>query len=305
MKSPNTFIIGAPKAGTTALATYLSQHPNAFLCYPKEPSYWSTDLKQKNANLKINTIADYESLFSGADETTHNAVIDASTRYIMSEAAILNIVEYQPNAKFIIMLRDLVEIAYAFHMEQLFNDNEDIKDFYTAWIRQDERISSGVYPKNCADPKLLHYRNVVSLGTQLASVLNYVPRNQVLIIFQDDMHKNTKETYLNVTRFLGLEDYLLDEFPRHGTAHFNRFDALAKLYQSPNSFLQPIVRGLKKFVRTKLSYNFQELIKALFIKRVGRTKLEPGVRKSIIAELTDEIDLVSEITGRNLNHWKE
>jgi hypothetical protein len=44
MRRPNFFIAGAPKAGTTALSAYLSQHPNAFLAKPKEPHYFAEDL---------------------------------------------------------------------------------------------------------------------------------------------------------------------------------------------------------------------------------------------------------------------
>ena len=68
VKRPNTFIIGAPKSGTTALANYLSHHPNAFLCYPKEPSYWSSDINQKHANALIESLGDYEALFKNANE---------------------------------------------------------------------------------------------------------------------------------------------------------------------------------------------------------------------------------------------
>jgi len=55
---PNFFIIGAPKCGTTSLATYLGMHPNVFMCSPKEPHYFSTDInwqlvKNKNDYLKL------------------------------------------------------------------------------------------------------------------------------------------------------------------------------------------------------------------------------------------------------------
>ena len=43
MTRPNFFIVGAPKCGTTALSEYLREHPNAFLCQPKEPHYFATD----------------------------------------------------------------------------------------------------------------------------------------------------------------------------------------------------------------------------------------------------------------------
>ena len=304
MKRPNTFIIGAPKSGTTALANYLSHHPNAFLCYPKEPSYWSSDINQKHDNALIESLEDYEALFQNANEENHVVVIDASTRYLMSKKAVQNIISYNAQAKFIIMLRDLVEIAQAFHMEQVFNDNEDIMDFSAAWLNQDERWNTGKIPKNCADPQLIQYRNVVSLGSQLLDVLSIVPRCQVLLVFHEDMQEDTKTTFLSVTRFLGLSDHELEEFPRHGAAHYNRSRWLAKIYQSPHSAIQPFVRGIKRVVRTRLSYRLQERLKHLLIKRGTRPEISQELRASLISELISEINLVSELSKRDLEHWK-
>ena len=40
---PDFLIIGAPKAGTTALHAALAQHPEVFVSNPKEPKYWLCD----------------------------------------------------------------------------------------------------------------------------------------------------------------------------------------------------------------------------------------------------------------------
>ena len=40
---PDFLIIGAPKAGTTALHAALTQHPDVFMTTPKEPKYWLCD----------------------------------------------------------------------------------------------------------------------------------------------------------------------------------------------------------------------------------------------------------------------
>ncbi|MEA1873620.1 MAG: hypothetical protein U9N51_04205 [Bacteroidota bacterium] len=37
-------MLGAPKAGTTALDKYLSEHPDMFFSYLKEPNYFNKDL---------------------------------------------------------------------------------------------------------------------------------------------------------------------------------------------------------------------------------------------------------------------
>ena len=42
--TPNLFIIGAPKSGTTSLYEYLKGHPEIFMSVVKEPCYFSRDL---------------------------------------------------------------------------------------------------------------------------------------------------------------------------------------------------------------------------------------------------------------------
>jgi hypothetical protein len=40
---PNFFILGAPKCGTTSLATWLADHPNVYFS-PIRPGFFSTDV---------------------------------------------------------------------------------------------------------------------------------------------------------------------------------------------------------------------------------------------------------------------
>lgn len=42
MTPPNTFIVGAPKCGTTSLVSYLSQHPQVHISKIKEPHFFSS-----------------------------------------------------------------------------------------------------------------------------------------------------------------------------------------------------------------------------------------------------------------------
>ncbi len=42
---PAAYLIGAPKCGTTALGHYLSEHPGVSFSNPKEPHFFSHDLR--------------------------------------------------------------------------------------------------------------------------------------------------------------------------------------------------------------------------------------------------------------------
>ena len=79
---PNFFLIGPPKAGTTAVAETLSKHPEIFISDPKEPDFfvyqggnpYGWDAKGKDS------LDWYLGLFEAA--RSHTAVGDASPYYI-------------------------------------------------------------------------------------------------------------------------------------------------------------------------------------------------------------------------------
>ena len=58
-RKPNLFLIGAPKCGTTSLASYLSDHPQIFVSDPKEPHFFNTD----SENRKTWNWEEYEAIF--------------------------------------------------------------------------------------------------------------------------------------------------------------------------------------------------------------------------------------------------
>ena len=67
------FIMGAPKCGTTALYTYLKDHPKLFLPVVKEPHFFSGFPHQP----VFDSLKEYEALFveAGADELLGEASV--------------------------------------------------------------------------------------------------------------------------------------------------------------------------------------------------------------------------------------
>ena len=52
MAFPDFLIIGAPKAGSTALHVALAQHPDLFLSDPKEPKFFLCDQQPPDGDLR-------------------------------------------------------------------------------------------------------------------------------------------------------------------------------------------------------------------------------------------------------------
>lgn len=54
MRKPNLFIVGAPRAGTTALHEFLKHHPGIFMSRPKELRFFYKDLIKEESNFQKN-----------------------------------------------------------------------------------------------------------------------------------------------------------------------------------------------------------------------------------------------------------
>ena len=87
---PNFFIVGAPKAGTTSMYSYLAQHPDVYLCPVKEPNHFSVkSIKKQGLYYQpslIESEQEYLELFRGAcgesaiGEASANPDIPAQSR---------------------------------------------------------------------------------------------------------------------------------------------------------------------------------------------------------------------------------
>ena len=50
---PNLFIVGQPKSGTSALFSFLKQHPQISPCQVKEPQYFCKDLQSQQLRIQV------------------------------------------------------------------------------------------------------------------------------------------------------------------------------------------------------------------------------------------------------------
>jgi len=208
LKRPNFFIIGAPKCGTTSMATWLSDHPRIFMSPSKEPHYFSTDRKW----IRIPSLGLYERQFRRASEQ-HIAVGEASVWYLYSRVAVPNILQYSPDAKFVVMLRNPVEMVPSLHAQMLYSANEDVSDLRQAWILQEKRRNGEAIPRWCREPSHLQYSSACKLGEMVERLLKLVPRERVLFVVLDDVKASPREEYLRVLEFLGVPDDHRVEFP--------------------------------------------------------------------------------------------
>ncbi|MDQ8188167.1 sulfotransferase domain-containing protein [Pelagicoccus sp. SDUM812002] len=289
MKKPNLFIVGAPKCGTTSLANWLAGHSSVFISDPKEPEYWDFDRK-KGWSSDINR---YESYFDNADER-HDIVCDASTAYLRSKVAVKHIVEYSPTAKFIVGLRNPVDLAYSWHGELLVEGCENVRDFETAWNLQGCRLAGHEIPRFCPDSSNLLYGEVARLGAQLRSLKEHVHEDRLFVYTLDEMKKDPNALWCQLLGFLELTPSYVPDFE------------VANRARSVPSWISI---GVRVVADTKRRIGFSKGLGILnglarISSRERRTVFPPSLRQKLTLHFREDLELLSEVSGKDLSGWE-
>lgn len=296
MVKPNFFIIGAPKCGTTSLAAYLNMHPNVYFCPMKEPNYFDFDLSR---DTKI-SLKEYLNLFSNADPDKHKAIGEGSTNYLFSNCAVKEILKFNPDAKFIVMLRNPVDMVYSLHSEMLFEGAEDIKDFDKAWNEIERRSAGKNIPLSCFEPKRLIYSEWAKFGEQMERLLAIVPRSKIKVIIFDDFAKDIKKTYEEVLAFLDVP-----------SDHREDFKVINENKVVRSHFLQKrltIIANVFRWLHIHWGINFRlgPLYAKLFFLNSNyspRKPLQTELREELCNYYRPDVEKLSRLLGRDLSHW--
>ena len=286
---PNFFIIGAPKCGTTSLSVYLSEHQEIVMSHPKEPHYFSTDIE----NGRMTDQSKYLACF--AQDKTPIAVGDASTLYLYSKDAIQNILEFNPNAKFIVMLRKPIDIVLSFHQVALNYFGETETNLETAWDLQIDRQNGKKIPKGCPDPQLLLYGEIAKLGAQVKRLTDQVKPDQVKFIYFDEFVSKTDKVYWSVLEFLKVNKNHTPNFENHNPTRRIKFNKLTKIVNQ--------AVGLKKAVGIKKQFGVAKKIHTVNVKGSPPKQMSRTLKTTMNVYFEKDIQLLSDLMDKNLSDW--
>ncbi|MCI5114950.1 MAG: hypothetical protein D3912_09040 [Candidatus Electrothrix sp. AX1] len=298
MSSVDFFISGYPKSGTTALYHYLKDHPDVFLPDLKEPHFFSVDFPGARS---VTSIIDYEKLY--ADATSNQLKGDASASVIHSSEAINHILEYAPQAKFIVLVREPVAAVRSFHCELLYNLNEDETDFETAWNLQSSREKGKKNPTNCKESALLQYATIFRYREQLPLFFQKLPEEQRLIFVFEEFFSDPRNAYLKVLDFLELKDDGRTDFPAVNMSKKLRFRSLASYHRQlvdSNIFFYRITKNML----SRLGIHPSHMLARLNLKKGYKQELSPQFYSELRKHFEPDIETVEQLLGHSIQAWR-
>lgn len=200
---PTTLIVGAQKAGTTQLYSYLVTHPCCFGAAEKEVDYFS---KQAERSVQW-----YRSRFplSFRVTRTRGQVMEASPSYLATPSALRKMKEVVPKARIIVILRDPVSRAFS-HYQHRKTRHLEMRGFAEC-VAEELREHAfspqfGLALQANAKP-MLGYVARGYYALQIELLLKLFARNRVLFVDSATLFQDTTATCQRVFDFMGLDDF--------------------------------------------------------------------------------------------------
>jgi hypothetical protein len=288
---PNFIVIGAAKAGTTALHWYLAEHPDVFMTPMKDPSYFAFGRDEQGRLLwgdpdlhyfRVQSWPEYVELFADADGAS--AVGEASTMYLECPQSAARIRTALPDTRIICCLREPVDRAYSDFQMYLRNKGErldPVRDFTptASWAQPDS-----------------HWMRIGRYHAQLARYYDAFPRGQIHVFLFDDLKKNTLGTVQQVYRFLGVDPaFVPDLNTPHNVGGMPANPRLDRILRSS---------AIRTAVEPWVPQRAANWIRRLQARNMRQAPPLPAeLKRRLRAHFHTDITKTAELIGRKLDHW--
>lgn len=280
--SPNFFVVGAHKAGTTSFCELLASHPDVFVSSPKEPSFFA------HPRYLARGLSWYEGLFASARSAT--AIGEGSTLY--SQSAVCpgtaqRIKEYCPAARIFYLVRHPLRRIESAWVQYRGQGRRDVPDDFSLAVRTvPQLIEATRYLK-----QLQEYR------TRFADVS---------LIFFDDFIADPFSTLRDAYSFLGVDPSFQPSDPhrpRNPSAGKQEirpvFRKLARLAGSRP--LRLIRRELKTQVVSPRLHS--ALFLRLTTRAIERPAFDTETRDWVLSQLRSDTERLLREFGKSSSYW--
>ena len=293
MPTPTFLVIGAAKAGTTALWNHLAAHPEIAMARQKEPRFFTrveARLEKGGLDAQIPRSGTWEKgwdWYEGLWEEDAPQRGEASTVYFVAPDAPALVAEHLPDARLIAVLRDPVDRMYSHY-----------------WQERRAGWTFGTFREmvEADHPRAQYFEATSHYRANLERWLAHVDRERLLVLTKDELDRDPERTLERVYRHLGVDPSF-----RPGTVgqRFNR---------QREARFPALLRGLER-LRAALPSQLPGPLQALARRaRAGvvraattETDYEPlpaDLRAALVPRFEADVAYVEALTGRGLEAWR-
>jgi len=192
---PDYVIVGAPKSGTSSMAKYLGDHPEAHMVPEKELRFFDQHFDEG--------LGWYEARFK--PQPGERLVGEATPSYLFEPETMERMSAIIPRARLIAMLREPVDRAYShyWHWRRRLGETREFRPAVEAELALGRTTTSkGWDPR---DPDGFHYLARGRYLFQLERLTRHFPREQLHVVFFEELEADPVESFKETCRFLGID----------------------------------------------------------------------------------------------------
>lgn len=297
-KLPDFLIIGAARAGTTALHSYLRQNPSIFMPSAKEPNFFCFEgetprCKGPGADYINNSLVDieaYRALFAPAPASSICG--EASPLYLYSPKAPDRIHHHIPHVRMVVVLRNPIDQAFSHYLYAVKQRIEPLEDFAEALEAETERLDAGWQP-------LFGYSRFPRYTQQLSRYFRLFDRNQFLIRTYEDLQTAPQKLIADITEFIGADT----EFHPNVSSQLNAGGVpRSRLFQDFLMKPNPVTGLIARVVPQEMRWKIRDQLSQFNLKR--GIDMPPRARAILRKKLLPEIETLEHMLERDLSAWR-
>ncbi len=306
MTKTNLFLIGAAKAGTTALSEMLGTHPEISPLAIKEPGhfcddiyaegfsasyqkmlrwdeaqYFKTDVLDQRHMAFVRGRENYDRLVSKAAEASY--ILDASSAYLPSVSAAENIAGYNSEAKIIVSLRNPSTRAYS-HFNMARKYGKEQRSFLDALKAEGTLEKARWGWDEC-------YLELGMYAPQLERWLKHFSKDNIHVVWQDELLAEPAATLQSISKFLGLKEDLKPLVEEKHGAEVPKNKSVGK-----------VLGGIGPAVASVLPEKIKASVKNIVLAKPE--DMEEAARSFLLRYFAPSIEALEILLEKDLTHWK-
>lgn len=274
MRFPDFFLVGASKAGTTAICDTLAKHPDICFSEVKEPNFFSGFDTSLEA-IPDDELLKYQKLF--AAKRQKQQLGEGSVKYLGSINANYWIKRYVPAAKIVIILRNPIQRVVSLY--EMYTRLGKIQ------MSQEEAFApdSFIVGQCCLYQKVLLYINSFS-------------QDQVLVMTFDDFLRDQAQSFHHLCEFIGVQktpDMLLSARNKGGIPRSNAFSIFKN---------RALIDVTKKILPSSRHAQIDNFVKSTFFKKAS---LQPSQEAELLKVFAKDAERTGILIGRDIcSEWQ-
>ena len=249
---PDLIVIGAQKAGTTSLHTWLAQHPQILPPFEKEVHYFDGGLEPGTDNF-AKGIDWYRAHFPNKAAATDTIAFETTPLYLFHPLVASRIKEQIPNAKLIAVLRNPVDraVSHYFHTRRNGGENLSMVDAFAA---EEQRLAAAGQDYRSAGYIRHSYKARGRYAEQLDRYMQLFAREQILIIDSEGLFARPADYMQRIYEFAGVDSgYAAGELKARNVAP-EKTNADPRVRDELTEYFRPHNRALYDMLGTEFTW---------------------------------------------------